>query len=166
MSKAFLRESDDTPDEPVLRPVAPLAPGQRTLLTPDGAARLRAELTRLLAARPALVAPPQSPDAKRELLTLNHRIRQLEQSLRAADIVLPPTTPHSVVEFGATVTVREPSGEETRYRLVGPDETDADQGAISHQSPLARALLGATPGQSITVKTPRGPRDLLVITIS
>ena len=166
MSKAFLRESDDAPDEPVLRPVAALAPGQRTLLTPEGAARLRAELGALLAARPALVAPPQSADAKRELLTLDHRIRQLEQSLRAADIVPPPSAPRTVVEFGATVTVREASGEETTYSLVGPDEADADRGAISHQSPLARALLGATPGQSITVKTPRGPRALLVVRIT
>jgi transcription elongation factor GreB len=166
MSKAFLRESDDAPDAPVLRPVAPLAPGQRTLLTPEGAARLRAELARLLAARPALVAPPPSTDAQRELLTLDHRIRQLEQSLRTADIVPPPAAPRTTVEFGAIVTVREPGGEETRYRLVGPDEADAEHGAISHQSPLARALLGATPGQSISVKTPRGPRALLVVAVS
>ena len=166
MSKAFLRESDDAPDEPVLRPVIALAPGQRTLLTPEGAAGLRAELARLLATRPALVAPPQSADAKRELLTLDHRIRQLEQSLRTADIVPPNPGPRTTVDFGATVTVREPSGEETRYRLVGPDETDADRGAISHLSPLARALLGAIPGQTITVKTPRGRQDLLVIAIS
>ena len=48
MSKAFLRESDDAGDEPVLRPLAPLLPGQKTLFTPEGAQRLREELTHLL----------------------------------------------------------------------------------------------------------------------
>jgi transcription elongation factor GreB len=166
MSKAFLRESDDAGDEPVLRPLAPLLPGHKTLFTPEGAQRLRDELTQLLTTRPPLVAQTASPDAKRELQQLDHRIRQLGQSLRTAEIVPPPATPRSVVEFGAYVTVRDAHGDESHYRIVGPDETDAERGFISYLSPLACGLMGATAGQHVTIHTPRGPRPLEVTAVS
>ena len=166
MSKAFLRESDDDGDEPVLRPLAPLPPGQKTLFTPEGEQRLRDELTRLLVLRPPLVAQTASPDAKRELQQLDHRIRQLEQSLRTAEIVPPSGDPPVAIAFGNYVTVRGPRGEEEHYRIVGPDETDAAHGWISHLSPLARGLIGAVAGQQVTIQTPRGPRTLAVVGIA
>ncbi len=165
MSKAFLRESDAADDEPVLRPLAPLLPGQKNLLTPEGAQRLRDELNRLLVTRPPLVVQTASPDAKRELRQLDHRIRQLEQSLRTAEIVPPSPILRSVVEFGAYVSVRDVHGDESRYRIVGPDETDTELGFISHLSPLARGLMGTTAGQHITFRTPRGPRALEVTAV-
>lgn len=165
MSKAFLRESDDAVDEPVLRPLAPLAPGQKNYLTPEGAQRLRDELSELLASRAPLLAQPDSSDAKRELQQIAHRIRQVEQSLRAGEIISSPKNPDSV-EFGSYVTVRDSHDDESLYRIVGPDEADAGRGWISHQSPLARGLLGAAAGQSVTIQTPRGPAALKIIAIT
>jgi transcription elongation factor GreB len=165
MSKAFLRESDDAGDEPVLRPLAPLLPGQKNLITAEGAQLLRDELTQLLSTRPPLVAQNQSPDAKRELQQLDHRIRQLERSLRVAEIVPPSTQPSRSVEFGSYVTVRTAEGEESHYRIVGPDETNPPRGWISHQSPLARGLIGATVSHRVIIQTPRGPSELTVIAV-
>ena len=59
-------------------------------------------------------------------------------------------TPHvDRVHFGAWVTVERDEGSPVEYRIVGPDEADAAHGLISLDSPLARALLGKSPGDEI-----------------
>lgn len=166
MSRAFVRESD-FPHLPELPPQAsPLPPGAKNYLTPGGAARLRAELQhRLEAERPRLAAAPRDDlDAKRELQTLDQRIRYLQQSLRAAEIVPPPDEPVDVVRFGATVTVRD-HDQETRYRIVGVDETDLDRNWVSWLSPIARALLNAKLADTVTFKAPSGMRRLEIAAI-
>src|SRR6478672_4976539 len=124
MSRAFVRESD-VPQLPELPPlVSPLPPGAKNYLTPRGAQRLRDDLARLVEAeRPRLAAAPADDiDAKRELQVLDQRIRYLRESLRTADITPIAAGPTDVVHFGTTVTVREPEGTESRYRIVGVDE--------------------------------------------
>ena len=167
MSRAFVRESD-VPQLPDLPPLAsPLPPGTRNLLTPGGAERLRMELQRLLGTeRPRLAAAPADDfDAKRELQVLDQRIRYLQESLRTAEVT-PPPAEHGVVRFGATVTVREPKGAETTYRLVGVDETDLDRNEVSWLSPIARALLNARLGDRVQLKAPRGTRELEIVRIA
>jgi transcription elongation factor GreB len=167
MSRAFVRESD-VPQLPELPPmVSPLPPGARNYLTPGGAQRLRDELARLHdVERPRLVsAPADDIDAKRALQLLDQRIRYLQESLRTADITDTTPGPTDVVRFGTTVTVREPNGTETRYRIVGVDETDLDRNWVSWLSPIARALMNAKPGERVQLKAPRGTRELEIITI-
>lgn len=171
MSRAFVRESD-VPQLPELPPqVSPLPPGAKNYLTPSGAQRLQAELQRLREQeRPRLAAAPADDvDAKRELLVLDQRIRYLQESLRTAEITPPPAPPApaeaDVVRFGATVTVREANGAETRYRIVGVDETDLDRNWVSWLSPIARALLNARRGERVQFKAPRGMRELEVVGI-
>lgn len=163
MSRAFVRESDfpqlpELPAQP-----SPLPPGTRNLLTARGAQRLREELARLLTvARPTLAsAPADDTDAKRELQVLDQRIRYLQQSLATADVITLPAGPLDAVCFGATVDVRDASGDE-RYRIVGVDEADAAHGGISWLSPLARALLQARVGHRVMFKTPSGVKELEV----
>lgn len=67
--------------------------------------------------------------------------------------------------FGCTVTVRDDGGKTLRYRLVGPDEADARQGALSIVSPLGRALLGCRVGQTLEVERPSGLLELEVLGI-
>lgn len=166
MSKAFLRESD-MPDLPDRAPPALLPAGAKNYLTPEGAERLRSELTNLIEnERPPRVARGMDPDAKREIHDLDQRIRYLEQSLRTAEIVPRPTEETDEVRFGATVAVREPSGETARYRIVGVDEIDPEQGHISWLSPLARALTGARAGDDVTLKSPRGERRVHVVSVT
>jgi transcription elongation factor GreB len=167
MSRAFVRESD-FPQLPELPPqVSPLPPGARNYLTPAGAQRLRNELSRLLDhERPRLAAAPSDDiDAKRELQILDQRIRYLQESLRTADVteVTPGAT--DVVRFGSTVTVREPSGSQSRYRIVGVDETDLDRNWVSWLSPIARTLMNAKVGDRVALKAPRSTRELEVIAI-
>jgi transcription elongation factor GreB len=167
MSRAFVRESD-FPQLPELPPqVSPLPPGAKNYLTPGGAQRLRAELTRLLETeRPRLAAAPlDDTDAKRELQVLDQRIRYLQESLRTADVMPPPDGPIDVVRFGATVTVREKNSTETHYRIVGVDETDLDRNWVSWLSPIARALMNAKLGERVTFKAPRGAKELEIVGI-
>jgi transcription elongation factor GreB len=169
MSKAFTRESDDAPDEGISpRPSSALPPGAKNYMTPDGAARFRAELYRLQnEERPSSAAEPDGDERKRKLQRLDQRIQQLEDSLRSAVVTPPPTTPEDrrQVSFGASVTVRRKDGE-ISYRIVGVDEADPDRGWVSWPSPIARALLQARLGERVSFKFPSGEETLEIVAIS
>ena len=162
MSKAFTRDENEGPEVPDILPSASsLAPGAKNYITPQGAQRLRDELERLVeVTRPELIPARDDPDAKRQLARLDHRIAQLEESLHAAEIVEPSAGPVDVVRFGAWVTVRESDGGETRYRIVGIDETDLDNNWVSWMSPIAKALLNRKRGERIRFKFPSGEETL------
>lgn len=168
MSRAFVREDDELPEDPVgPLPAATLPPGVRNLLTPGGARRLRDEIERLAVdERPRLLAGQEDPDTKRELNRLDQRLRQLRQSLAAADVITPPPPPHTQVLFGATVSVRDAHGGQSSYRIVGVDEIDPDRGWISWQSPLARALHQARLGSRVSFRSPAGQQNLEITGIS
>ena len=168
MSKAFTRESDDAPDLPVVRHATVLPPGAKNLLTPGGALRLRAELERLTREeRPRLVAAVAGDDdAKRQLHALDERLEHLQKTLHTAEVIAPPAVPDDVVRFGATVLVRERSGEQTTYRIVGVDETDLDQNWVSWLSPIAQALLNARVGQRVRFKFPAGEEELEILRVT
>ena len=155
MSKAFTRESDDGPDLPApTRPISPLPPGVKNYITAAGAEQLRTELARLIQAeRPRPVS-------------LDQRIAQLEAALGSGVVVSVPEKPWDEVRFGATVTVRDSAGEESRYRIVGVDETDVDRDWVSWRSPLATALLNARIGQRVRFRVPAGEQDLEVVGIA
>ena len=165
MSKAFTRE-DDLPETPMLRRGASLPSGAKNLITPDGEQRLREELSQLQAARDQLLATKGDPDQPQKLAALEQRALLLDDRLRSASVVQPPATPDDRVRFGAIVSVREPSGAETRYRIVGVDEADFDRGWVSWQSPIAKALLNARVGQRVRVKLPGGERELEIVAVS
>ncbi len=159
MSKAFTRESDD--EAPLLaRMPAPLPPGVKNYMTPGGAQQLREDLKRLVEVeRPRFLG-------KGELPALDQRIAVLSQSLQSAVVVEPPVVPDDVVRFGATVTVRDKTGEESRYRIVGIDEMDMDRDWISWRSPIAKALLNAKIGQKVRFKIPAGEQELEITNIT
>jgi transcription elongation factor GreB len=170
MSRAFTRE-DDARDTVVPRRVSPLPPGARNYLTQMGAARLREELQRLTdVERPRLIAASgeeggRGADAKEELQRAEERIAYLQQSLSTAEVTGVPPEPHDVVRFGAEVTVRDARRAETVYRIVGVDETDFHENAVSWLSPIARALLNVRKGERVTFKFPSGTAQLEVVGI-
>jgi len=167
VSKAFTRESDDVPELPPLPPQpSPLPPGAKNYLTPDGASRLRDKLDRLVQARAQVAASSGDVDAKRHLQTLDQRIHHLGQSLRSAVVVRPPVAPDDRVHFGAIVIVKARDGTESRYRIVGVDETDVEQGCVSWLSPLAKALLNARLGQRVRLRLPLGEEELEIVRIA
>src|SRR5690349_10572794 len=127
MSKAFTRESDDAPEQPVPVRVSSLPPGVKNYITADGARRLREEMDRLLQVeRPRLSELANEGERRRELQLLDQRVALLHESLQTAVVVEPPAQPDDQVRFGATVAVRDRAGEESVYRIVGVDEIDGE----------------------------------------
>jgi transcription elongation factor GreB len=168
MSKAFTREETNGPEIPELPPLTSVLPaGAKNYITPTGAQSLRDELARLVdETRPSLAAVADDPDAKRQLAVLDQRIYYLEQSLQSAEVISLPAGSADTVRFGATVTVRESSGETSTYRIVGIDETDVDRGRVSWLSPIARALMNAKVGERVRFKIPSGETELEIVAIS
>ena len=118
---------------------------------------MRGELEQLLALEQQRLAEATDlSQVRRELQKARERVEYLEQSLQSAVIVPPPAPPWDQVRFGATVTVRDRSGHETRYRIVGVDEIDLERDWVSWLSPIARALTNARIGQRI--RFPRAGR--------
>ena len=168
MSKAFTKE-DDLGDLPALpRLVSPLAAGTRNYLTAEGSRELHGELAYLREARrpPLVAAAPGDSGAREELQTIDRRIAYLDQSLRSSEVVFPPSDANKRVCFGASVTVRNLSGDTTEYRIVGVDEAHPDHNWVSWQSPLARALLNARLGERVPFKFPSGQTELEIVRIS
>lgn len=95
------------------------------------------------------------------------RIAQLEDSISRADVIDPTKLSGDQVKFGATVTVADcDTDEESVYRLVGELEADIAEGKLSIASPLARALIGKSVGDSFELTTPGGTKDYEVVSVS
>jgi len=182
MNKAFTRESEDE-DEDGDAPenASPLPAGSKNYMTPAGFGRLKSELDDLLGReRPELVATiawaagngdrSENGDyiyGKRRLREVDRRIRFLIKRLDAAEVVDPMSRrdegEDDRVYFGATVTVRNGKDEERTVSIVGVDEIDTTRGYISWVSPMARALLKAREGDTVTLNTPGGIEDLDIL---
>jgi transcription elongation factor GreB len=176
MSKAFTREQEGDFDDEV-EPAAALPAGTRNYMTPGGFARLKAELARLVEKeRPETVAAvawaasngDRSENAdyiygKKRLREIDRRIRFLVTRLDKAEVVDPLTRREAGVDqvfFGATVTVADSRGKESTVTIVGVDEIDTARGYISWMSPIARALLKAREGDTVTLRTPGGVESI------
>ena len=100
--------------------------------------------------------------AKEDQAHLETKILRLGERLRNAQVV-EGVASDVVVVFGSTVVFTdEASGREQQFTLVGPTEAEMSAGKLSAESPVARALMGARPGQTVTVETPKGRRRLHV----
>jgi len=183
MSKAFTREGDADHDDDASVDVAVLPAGARNYMTPGGFARLKAELDTLVdTERPAVVAAvawaasngDRSENAdyiygKKRLREIDRRIRFLIKRLDHAEVVDPLTRRDAEdadrIFFGATVTVRNRGGEARTLSIVGVDEIDTRRGYISWMSPMARALIKAREGESVTLRTPAGTEELEIVEV-
>ena len=105
-------------------------------------------------------------DAKDEQGFVAGRIRDLEDSLRRAQLI-ENDGPSDVVRVGSTVTVSEEGFDEVEtYNIVGAHEADPANGRISNESPIGRALLGARAGDIVSAETPAGEIRFEVQSIS
>ena len=181
MNKAFTREpeGDDEDDGDAAGPPA-LPQGTRNYLTPQGYARLRAELLGLLdVERPKIVEivswaakngdRSENGDylyGKKRLREIDRRIRFLTKRLDIAEVA-DPSAHHGSdqIFFGATVTYANQRGEERTITIKGIDEADNLQGEVSWISPIARALLKAREGDELTLQTPGGTQRLEVLEV-
>lgn len=95
------------------------------------------------------------------------RIQELEGKLGNAEIIdVTSMEPTGKVIFGSTIDLEdEDSGAKVTYQIVGEDEADIKAGRISVGSPIARALVGKSEGDSVDVTTPGGKRSYEVIAV-
>jgi transcription elongation factor GreB len=182
MSKAFTRENDNAPEDEIGddEEANPIPPGSKNYLTPLGWRRMRDELTWLVKTeRPQVTSVvswaaklgDRSENAdyqygKKRLREIDRRIRYLTKRLEAAEVVDPATREETdQVFFGATVTYATRSGEEQTVRIVGIDETDLPRHYVSWISPVARALIKAREGDTVSLRTPGGDEELEILEV-
>jgi transcription elongation factor GreA len=148
-------------------------------MTVEGAERLKAELHRLKTVeRPAVIQAladarsqgdlSENADydaAKERQGFIEGRISEVEAKLAHAQVIDPSEIEaDGRVVFGATVEIEElASGDRKAYRIVGDDEADIKESKISVNSPIARALIGKSEGDTADVQAPGGVRSYEVI---
>ena len=97
---------------------------------------------------------------------IERRIRQLQQILANAEVLVGSNLPPNKVRFNSRVRVINlNTGQEQQFKIVGGVEADAARGHLSISSPLGRALLGRLPGDRVQLQTPAGPRSYQIMEI-
>jgi transcription elongation GreA/GreB family factor len=163
MSRAFVKESDtesagDLPE----RPRSP----HPNLVTKAGLAALVHHLAELREQRRRLAAEPDELMHKETTRLIDRDIRYFQARVDSAQAIDAGTQPRDEVAFGALVEVADGNGEKRQFHIVGEDEADVGAGKISWVSPLARALIGARVGESVTWKRPTGDLELEILALS
>ena len=105
--------------------------------------------------------------AKERQSFIETRVAELEDRTRRAEVIDVARLTGNQVKFGATVTLADEDTEEKiTYQIVGADESDIRAGLLSIQSPLARALIGKSKGESVEVVTPGGARAYEILSVA
>jgi len=173
MRKGFTRKPK--PDDPATR--------AKNYITPSGLQRLKDEHEFLLTReRPAVVEVvtwaagngDRSENAdyqygKRRLRQIDGRIRFLTKRIEAAEVVDPEAPRGKQAQerafFGATVRYENAAGAEREVSIVGTDEVDLKRNHISWVSPLGRALMKSTEGDTVVLHAPGGTEELTVLEV-
>ena len=146
-------------------------------LTPEGEAKLQAELTELTGPRREELAQrlrsaiqmgdlSENADyhkAKEDQAFLEGRIQEIESVLRNAVIIEKKSS--NIVEVGTTVTIQEESFEPETFYVVGAKEADPRNGRISNESPIGSALMGHKVGETVEANTPGGKMKFKILKI-
>lgn len=146
---------------------------QRIPITRQGLARMEEELKHLKSVtRPEVIrAISQAREhgdlsenaeyhaARERQSFIEGRLAELEDRIARSEVIDPSTLSGKTVKFGATVTiVDEDTEEKLTYQLVGEVEANVKAGRLAINSPLARALIGKSVGDSVDVVTPNGDK--------
>ena len=158
----------------------PLPRGVKNYMTPGGYARLKSELVQLLnSERPELVKVvswaasngdrSENGDylyGKKRLREIDRRIRYLTRCLDSSEVVDPAARGDTErIFFGATVDYRDDQDGEHSVTIVGRDEVDPARGHVSWISPIAAALIKHGVGDTVSLRTPAGVRQIEIIDV-
>jgi len=158
----------------------PPSPGSTAIVTREGFERLKAELDHLWhVLRPevvkALAAAAAEGDRsenaeytyrKKQLGEIDRRVRYLSKRIPSLKVAEGMPGDRQAVFFGARIELENiATGEIHRYRIVGPDETDAKRGWISIDSPLARAVLKKRVDDEFSAELPGGTTQFAVLAV-
>ena len=149
-------------------------------LTAKGFAKLDAELKKLKSQdRPAVIAAiaearehgdlsenAEYHAARERQSFIEGRVKELEAIISRGEVI-DVSRLSGPVKFGATVVILdEDTDEEKTYQIVGEAEANIESGLLNMKSPLARALIGKEPGDSVEVRTPGGLKSYELRTVS
>ena len=160
MSRAFVKENDlehagiDVPERPVS--------DEPNYVTPNGLKLLNAQIDGLEVERGILKNKKDDPIAKQKIAIIERDMRYYAARIESAILTTPKEEDHSIVLFGAIVTVEDEEGNLSAYEIVGEDEADIHQGKVSYLSPLAEALIGSKLGDEVTWEKPMGDAYLTI----
>jgi transcription elongation factor GreB len=159
----------------------PPSPSSTAIITRAGFERLKAELDHLwhtlrpevvLALAAAAAEGDRSENAeytyrKKQLGEIDRRVRYLSKRIPSLKVAEGAPADRDAVFFGASIELENvDSGDTLRYRIVGPDETDAKQGWISVDSPLARAVMKKRVDDEFSAELPGGLTSFVVVAVS
>jgi len=162
MSRAFVKDdnealpSEELPERPVN--------SEPNYITPAGLAKLRRKVEKLHDEHVRLKEAQEDFDRPR-LAQVERDLRYYQARLESAILVDVSKQPRDEVHFGASVKTEDEGGAVHSIAIVGEDETDAAHGRVSWQSPLAKALMGAKVGDTVTWNRPAGSTTLNVLEI-
>jgi len=154
---------------------------RREPITPQGYEKLKAEIDKLKNVdRPANIRAIEEARAhgdlsenaeyhaaKEEQAMIAAKLAKFEDLFARAEVIDPKQQKGEYIVFGAHVKLIDTeTDEEMTYRIVGTFEADVKTGSISIDSPIAKALIGKTVGDEVNVKTPKGIRQLAVLSVS
>jgi transcription elongation factor GreB len=180
MSKAFVKDDAAAGDDDDDIALPELPAGVRNYITPTGYQRLRDELAHLVKAeRPEVVRVvawaasngdrSENGDyiyGKKRLREIDRELGWLSKRIKAANVVDPAAqTDRNRIWFGASVVIADENDNQRHLTLIGDDETNAGEGQIGWNAPIARALRGARVGDVRRVTLPSGSIDYEVIRI-
>ncbi|WP_181950852.1 transcription elongation factor GreA [Aurantiacibacter spongiae] len=148
---------------------------QKVPMLAEGYEKLTNDLKALRAERPKIVDAIEEARAHGDLSEnaeyhaakerqgqVEAQIADLEDKTSRAQIIDPTTLSGDKVVFGATVTVLDEDDKPLKYQIVGQAESDAKNGRVSYESPLARALIGKSVGEEVEVTVPSGDKFYLI----
>ena len=149
-------------------------------MTAEGYSALDAELKRLKTEeRPAIIAAiaearghgdlsenAEYHAAKERQSFIEGRVAEIEDKIARAQVIDVSKLSGKQVKFGATVQLLdEDSGEKSKYKIVGEDESDVKAGKVSITSPIARALIGKEEGDVVEVMAPGGAKSYEIVKV-
>lgn len=153
--------------------------GKPGYITPEGYRRFEEEADRLWnidrpkmakAVQVAAAEGDRSENAeyqysKQRLAAIDRRLRFLGRRLKVLTIVDEKPPDNGRVYFGSWVTIEDEDGDTQTYRIVGPDEIDAEKKWISMDSPVGKSLLSRQQGDEITLRRPKGEASCEIMVV-
>ncbi|MFZ5478678.1 MAG: transcription elongation factor GreB [Myxococcota bacterium] len=103
---------------------------------------------------------------KKRLREIDKRLHFLLKRLESMEVVDPTKFTGDTVRFGATVEFEDENGEAQTWTILGEDEVDTEKRVISYVAPLGRALMGKSVGDSVTFETPKGKREVVILSVA
>ncbi|HET8859613.1 GreA/GreB family elongation factor [Marivirga sp.] len=163
MSRAFVKE-DDQEEAPFIPARSPLPEGETNYVTPAGKQALLDEKAALEKDKSEVKSVEKEQDRRRNMATINGKLKLLEQRINSARILDPQDQPKDTVRFGAIVKFKM-NGRAQSFQIVGVDEADVKKEKIAFTSPIAKALIGMKIGETNDFQLGKEKRSIEVLEI-